>query len=307
VSLLVQGKADLLERNVYYYIRDENNTITVLETIKQKRTIEGREYVATIEAYKQTLRDKLTGCDDAQNSIGKTTLTKRSLMRLFNNYNACFGITPTSVSVKRGSKSKFHIGASYNMLTTTLKKYKGFDDQQGTFDDKTSQNATSFLLQFTPGYPKGLSIQLSGYQVSYAYTGEKRIGWFVPNSTNTGYVADYYRYKYNMEYKSVVMPLMLQYSFFNEKTIQPYVGLGVGVHFTNNYTGYVDSIHESTSESTRSRLNKPSASETSFRSSVGVNLKLSRFLIGGGLMYESMHSPLNFAASGLALMQPKQT
>jgi hypothetical protein len=79
------------------------------------------------------------------------------------------------------------------------------------------------------------------------------------------------------------------------------------VHFTNNYTGYVDSIHESTSESTRSRLNKPSASETSFRSSVGVNLKLSRFLIGGGLMYESMHSPLNFAASGLALMQPKQT
>ncbi len=118
---------------------------------------------------------------------------------------------------------------------------------------------------------------------------------------NTGYVTDYYRYKYNMEYKSVVMPLMLQYSFFNDKTIQPYVGLGVGVHFTNNYTGYVDSIHESTSESTRSALNKPSATETSFRSLAGVNLKLSRFLIGGGVMYESMHSPLNFRSFGTGL------
>jgi hypothetical protein len=298
VKVIVSGKMKLMERKGYYFIRDSNNNVFALEEIKQNREVDGREYQVIVQKYKQILQERLIDCPEAQQAVKSTMLTKKSLIWLFNKYNACFRIQSVTESVKVTGKPKLYIGIGYNFLSTRLhNEPAGTTGSSSTFDDKTTQSSPGFFLQFNPAKVRGLSIQLSGYKASYAYHNEAEGFYFADNSTSTGSVPVYYKFEDDVSYKSFVLPLMIQYSLRNRRIVQPYVGLGVAFHFTSNYYGmehFYDITHNT------DNLHKFDGDffaghETALRAQLGLNFKLGPALIGGSVTTELLNSPLVFS------------
>jgi hypothetical protein len=299
MNVAVSGKADLLERkgNLYLHYDNEDNAIE-LKTESQKRTVDAKEYVVTIDLYKDVLKSKLVGCPNAADLMKSTGLTKKSIGRLLNTYNACFGgSSAKQQTTKKGTRPWVSIGAEYNFLTTKLgNPGTSTSIKQSTFKDPLSPNFPSFYIQLNPAVARSLSLQLAGYSVSYQYNGYAEGVVAIPPSNDTEeWRDDLYRFRTEVKYKSFVMPLMVKYSFLQGRVIQPTLGAGLGFHFNSKFAGSETTTDVEPQQTLSTSKFPPVRPKVmSFRSVAGVNVRLGAFLFGGNVLMEIMKSPMNF-------------
>jgi hypothetical protein len=295
-QILVSGKADLLEHDDAYYLRDSTNNTFLLETIKQKRVIDGKEYIAVIDKYKQILREKLTNCPDAQFAIDATAHTKRALIKVFIKYNECFGIK-TPLVVKSLRRPAWYVGLGYNLATTNLKQLDiGLTVESSTFNDKYLQKMPNIFLQFNPRLAKEISFQLSGYRVSYSYHQDYARSSYreIPNTNPVRVEPFSYKVHHDVEYSTFVLPLMLQCSFLKDRIVQPFFGIGMALHVGGDVTG-IDRLENVTDNTvTVTPVKASHKAEGSFRFQAGVNFKVGAFLFGGNALAETLDLPVRF-------------
>lgn len=298
MSVVVSGRADLLEYKGFFYLRDEYDQVHPLRVIERTQKVDGREYVVRTDEYKTILREKLTGCNTIQKSIGATSMSKRPLMKLINQYNSCFGEVTTTKESRLTPKSKFIVGVNYHLIKTELTSISNYWKGKSAFDKPYSQNSPGISLFYSPRYAKGLAFHLGFYKTSYSFQaydvtleeGEGTDGFTVPMS---------FSHTFSGEYNAFAIPLMLQYSFFADRRIQPYVGGGMGLHFISNFKG-TDRIYNLSldKEHREDEIRTYDKTVASIRVQLGVNVKLGDFLVGGGVTREFTNYPVEFRTIG---------
>lgn len=294
MNVLASGQASLLERRGVFYLRDQDNKVTPLEILEQKRVVEGRDYVVRLENYKQVLRDKLTDCAAAQGDIGAVDLSKRSLTRLINKYNSCFKsgseVVAEGSSKKNVIKPHITLGLEYSFQATRIGK---LPIQYGS--NATESNLIKFQGQSYPGVYlqvntslRGLSLLFSFHSPSYSFMTRRQ---FV-DQTKTGPVTS--EYKYDIKYRANVIPVMITYSLGNNRIVQPTMGLGFGLQFNSGFSCIEDYSRSVNINHRITEMGSVKPRALSFLYSVGVNVNAGSFRIGASANLEFLGSPIRF-------------
>lgn len=306
MNVLAAGKADLLEADGHYYLRYEDEEVLELAIRTARRVIDGQEYIATDENYKKILRSKFSDCGNIGSLMSSVAFTRRKLKAIFNIYNECVGTRDERPQpIKQSTRSWGYAGLDYNLLSARLMGAGSFLAMEETSTGDTySQNLPGVYLQFNPRVPLGLSFRISCYSSSSQTSGTGRSTYTIITGQQPSHLEVYY-YRYDVRFKSTTIPVMMTYSFFNKKMVQPYVGVGGAYNIFRGFSGRQLVTVQSSGETTAIDFNQINSRDWSARYVAGLRIKTGIFIFEGGVLLDNMKTSMKYSGSsnGFAAVQ----
>ncbi|HEX5170582.1 MAG TPA: outer membrane beta-barrel protein [Cyclobacteriaceae bacterium] len=147
LECIVKSNINLFFYRDRFFVKSENGLEELVE-VKEVVKRDGKAFTVKRPLYKSVLQKQMNDCSFIHEKIAKTTLTKKGLLKLFNDYAACTG--HEAIVFESGSEqtTKVRFGAGLGVLVADL-NLKSDANYRYTFGDYGSGDPS---VSFTPSF-----------------------------------------------------------------------------------------------------------------------------------------------------------
>lgn len=212
-ELIMDGHISLLLYEQTYYVRDQQSNVHKLETIRTEQTRDGKAYTVHFHKFRNILTTLLIDCQDVQERVPKTTLTRRSLSRLIAAYNECKGVAYTTFEAPKKAL-EIGIGPVIGLIRSNVNYRVDIPDfsffTQSDFTSTSPVIGIDFNINF-PRFSEYLSFHSAILSTKFSHSGNSEV--IHPNYREINSITfSYSEFKIPLSIRAVV-PISHHYVF----------------------------------------------------------------------------------------------